>query len=99
MNDTKNIYLVQLADGTTFEAESPADIPQTDWFIDQYYKGTIVRLWINGVEFVEPTEQMSVGLAKLILSKGNNERQNRNANQRSRALADCYFATRQDCDL
>ena len=56
MNDTKNIYLVQLADGTTFEAESPADIPQTDWFIDQYYKGTIARLWINGVEFVEPME-------------------------------------------
>ena len=56
MNDTKNIYLVKLADGTTFEAESPADIPQTDWFIDQYYKGKIARLWINGVEYVEPTE-------------------------------------------
>lgn len=62
MNDTKNIYLVQLADGTTFEAESPADIPQTDWFIDQYYKGKIARLWINGIEYQEPQPCEECGL-------------------------------------
>jgi hypothetical protein len=62
MQDTKNRYLVQLTDGTTFEAESPTGIPQTEWFIDQYYKGKITRLWINGVEFEEPKSCDECGL-------------------------------------
>jgi hypothetical protein len=54
MKDTRNIYLVQTSDGNTFEVQSVLD--QSDWFIDNYYSGRITRLWINGVEFVEPTE-------------------------------------------
>ena len=54
MRDTRNQYLIQLQDGTTFEVESVED--QSEWFIDNYYKGRISRLWINGEEWKEPTE-------------------------------------------
>ena len=56
MQDTKNIYLIELADGVSFEVTLPEGDDQADFFIDQYYKGRIARLWINGVEFEEPTE-------------------------------------------
>ena len=53
MKDTRNIYLVQTSDNQTFEVQSVED--QSEWFIDNYYSGRIARLWINGVEFEEPT--------------------------------------------
>jgi hypothetical protein len=53
MKDTRNIYLVQTSDNQTFEVQSVED--QSEWFIDNYYSGRISRLWINGVEFEEPT--------------------------------------------
>lgn len=53
MQDTRNIYIIQTSDNQTFEVQSVED--QSDWFIDNYYSGRITRLWINGVEFVEPT--------------------------------------------
>jgi hypothetical protein len=56
MRDTQNIYLVELADGYTFEVALPEGEDQTAFYIDNYYKGRISRLWINGVEFKEPTE-------------------------------------------
>lgn len=56
MRDTKNIYLVELNDGVTFEIEGPLDVDQTPYLSDQYYKGRIARFWVNGVEWQEPTE-------------------------------------------
>ena len=53
MNDTRNIYIIQTSDNQTFEVQSVED--QSAWFIDNYYTGRISRLWINGVEFEEPT--------------------------------------------
>ena len=54
MQDTRNIYIIQTSDNQTFEVQSVED--QSDWFIDNYYSGRISRLWINGVEFEEPTD-------------------------------------------
>ncbi len=53
MRDTMNEYVFTTTDGKTFEMKS--EVEQSEWFIDQYYKGGIVRLWINGVEWQEPT--------------------------------------------
>jgi hypothetical protein len=56
MQDTRNHYIIQMEDGYTFEVDTPLEDDQSAFFIDNYYKGRISRLWINGVEFVEPTE-------------------------------------------
>ena len=56
MQDTKNIYLIEMNNGVTFEIEGPLDVDQTQYLSDQYYKGKIARFWINGVEWQEPTE-------------------------------------------
>lgn len=54
MRDTMNEYVFTTNDGKTFEMKSEQD--QSEWFIDNYYSGRISRLWINGVEFEEPTD-------------------------------------------
>jgi hypothetical protein len=56
MKDTKNEYVIEMSNGYTFEVSLPLGEDQTDFFIDNYYKGRIARLWVNGVEWVEPTE-------------------------------------------
>jgi hypothetical protein len=56
MKDTRNHYIIQMEDGYTFEADTPLEDDQSAFFIDNYYKGRISRLWINGVEWKEPTE-------------------------------------------
>lgn len=56
MQDTRNHYIIQMEDGYTFEADTPLEDDQSAFFIDNYYKGRIARLWINGVEWKEPTE-------------------------------------------
>ena len=56
MRDTRNNYVIQLADGRTIESESAQD--QSDYFIDNFYSGRITRLWINGVEFEEPNQNV-----------------------------------------
>ena len=46
-----------MENGSTLEIESPLENEvQLDWLIDNYYKGRIVRFWVNGVEWQEPTE-------------------------------------------
>lgn len=54
MRDTRNEYTIITENGETLDLESEFD--QSEWFIDNYYKGRITRLWINGVEWQEPTE-------------------------------------------
>jgi GH43 family beta-xylosidase len=57
MQDTKNIYVVEMDNGSTLEIEAPLENKvQLDWLIDAYYKGRIARFWVNGVEWLEPTE-------------------------------------------
>ena len=56
MQDTRNTYVIQMANGVTFEMDTPISVDQTDYLIDNYYKGRITRFWINGVEWQEPTE-------------------------------------------
>lgn len=56
MRDTRNYYIIQMNDGYTFEMDTPLDNDQTDFFIDNYYKGRIARFWVNGIEWQEPTE-------------------------------------------
>jgi len=59
MRDTMNHYLVEMTNGKTLEIEAPlqdGNTDEVDWLIDQYYKGRIARLWVNGVEWQEPTE-------------------------------------------
>ena len=53
MQDTRNHYIIQMEDGYTFEVDTPLEDDQSAFFIDNYYKGRISRLWINGVEFTE----------------------------------------------
>ena len=56
MRNTRNVYVFQLADGRTIESESNQD--QSGYFIDNFYSGRITRLWINGVEFEEPNQNV-----------------------------------------
>lgn len=56
MRDTQNHYVIELTNGTTFEVTLPLGEDQSAFYIDQYYKGRISRLWINGEEWLEPTE-------------------------------------------
>ena len=56
MQDTMNIYLVEMTDGTTFEMKSALGEDATLYLEDNYYKGRIARFWVNGVEWHEPTE-------------------------------------------
>jgi hypothetical protein len=57
MQDTKNIYVVEMENGSTLEIETPLENGvQLDYLIDNYYKGRITRFWVNGVEWQEPTE-------------------------------------------
>ncbi len=56
MQDTRNTYVIQMANGVTFEMDTPIGVEQTDFLIDNYYKGRITRFWVNGVEWQEPTE-------------------------------------------
>jgi hypothetical protein len=57
MQDTKNIYVVEMENGSTLEIEAPLENGvQLDYLIDNYYKGRITRFWVNGVEWQEPTE-------------------------------------------
>jgi hypothetical protein len=55
MRDTRNQYLIQMEDGRTFEMDTPLEVDQTDYLVDNYYKGRIARFWVNGVEWLEPT--------------------------------------------
>jgi len=56
MQDTMNIYVIEMDNGVTFQIEGPLDVDQTPYLSDQYYKGRITRFWVNGVEWTEPTE-------------------------------------------
>lgn len=56
MKDTRNFYVVEMTNGVTFEMDTPLGIDQTDYLVDNYYKGRIARFWVNGVEWTEPTE-------------------------------------------
>ena len=55
MRDTRNYYIVEMTDGVTFEMDTALGIDQTDYLVDNYYKGRIARFWVNGVEWLEPT--------------------------------------------
>lgn len=54
MRDTRNFYIVEMADGTTFEMDTALGMDQTDYLVDNYYKGRIARFWVNGIEWFEP---------------------------------------------
>ena len=54
MRDTRNYYIVEMADGVTFEMDTALGIDQTDYLVDNYYKGRIARFWVNGIEWIEP---------------------------------------------
>ena len=54
MRDTRNYYIVEMTDGVTFEMDTALGIDQTDYLVDNYYKGRIARFWVNGVEWIEP---------------------------------------------
>lgn len=57
MQDTRNTYVIEMANGSTFEMDTPLENEvQLDYLIDNYYKGRITRFWVNGVEWQEPTE-------------------------------------------
>lgn len=53
MRDTRNTYLIQMENGHTFEMDTPLGVDQTEYLVDNYYKGRIVRFWVNGVEWKE----------------------------------------------
>jgi hypothetical protein len=55
MRDTRNYYIVEMTNGVTFEMDTALGIDQTDYLVDNYYKGRIARFWVNGVEWLEPT--------------------------------------------
>ena len=55
MKDTRNFYIVEMADGTTFEMDTALGMDQTDYLVDNYYSGRIARFWVNGIEWLEPT--------------------------------------------
>lgn len=59
MQDTRNTYVIQMANGVTFEMDTPIGVDQTDYLIDNYYKGRITRFWINGVEWQEQEEMLN----------------------------------------
>jgi len=56
MQDTRNHYVIEMDNGVTFEVDTPLEEDQSAFFIDNYYSGRISRLWVNGVEWLEPTE-------------------------------------------
>jgi hypothetical protein len=57
MQDTRNTYVIEMENGSTFEIDTPLENEvQLDYLIDNYYKGRIARFWVNGVEWTEPTE-------------------------------------------
>ena len=40
MKDTRNIYVIEMANGSTFELDTPLENEvQLDYLIDNYYKG------------------------------------------------------------